>query len=117
MKDDGDDEAARLKIAVVGRPNVGKSSLTNALLGKERMVVTPIAGTTRDAVNSVMTYYGEQIVLMMPADFAGRVTSRKVLGCTARCAQAVPSTVVDVAIVVVDATRVWKHKTSGSSTK
>jgi GTP-binding protein len=58
---DGD---TRLKIAIVGRPNVGKSSLTNALLGFDRSIVTDIPGTTRDSLDSVMKYYGEEILLV-----------------------------------------------------
>jgi GTP-binding protein len=54
----------RLKIAVVGRPNVGKSSLINAWLGEERVVVTPAAGTTRDAVDTYFTYAGKDYILV-----------------------------------------------------
>ena len=65
----------RLKIAVVGRPNVGKSSLTNALLGEERSIVTDIPGTTRDSLDSILKYYGEEIILV---DTAGLRKKKKV---------------------------------------
>ena len=65
----------RLKIAIVGKPNVGKSSLANALLGKERSIVTDIPGTTRDSINSVLKYYGEEIVLI---DTAGLRKKKRV---------------------------------------
>ena len=54
----------RLKLSIIGRPNVGKSSLTNALLNEERMVVSNVAGTTRDATNSIFKYHGEEYVLI-----------------------------------------------------
>ena len=52
------------KIAIVGRPNVGKSTLVNSLLSKERMIVSSIAGTTRDAVDSVCSYYKKDYTLV-----------------------------------------------------
>jgi GTP-binding protein len=53
-----------LRVAVVGRPNVGKSSFVNRLLGEERLVVSEIAGTTRDAIDTPMTYHGRQLVFV-----------------------------------------------------
>jgi len=52
------------KVAIIGRPNVGKSTLVNSLLGKERMIVSPVPGTTRDAVDSICTYYGRRYLLI-----------------------------------------------------
>lgn len=70
-----EEKDTRLKIAIVGRPNVGKSSLTNALLGYDRSIVTEIPGTTRDSLDSVLKYYGEEIVLI---DTAGLRKKKKV---------------------------------------
>lgn len=63
------------KIAIVGRPNVGKSSLTNSLLGEERNIVTPIAGTTRDTINTRYNKYGYDFWLI---DTAGMRKKSKV---------------------------------------
>ncbi len=64
-----------LRLAIVGMPNVGKSSLANALLQDEKTIVTPIAGTTRDAVDSTLKWYGKAIVL---TDTAGLRKKSKV---------------------------------------
>jgi GTPase len=63
------------KIAIVGQPNVGKSSLTNALIGKERAIVTPIAGTTRDTIHTRYNAYGYDFYLI---DTAGLRKKAKV---------------------------------------
>jgi len=60
------------RIAIIGRPNVGKSSFVNALMGEDRMIVSPVAGTTRDAVDSVYTYYGKQYILVDTAGIRSR---------------------------------------------
>ncbi|MBI3006167.1 MAG: ribosome biogenesis GTPase Der [Ignavibacteriales bacterium] len=57
-------ERELLRIAIIGKPNVGKSSLVNALLGKQRTVVTDIPGTTRDSVDSIVKINGEEYVLV-----------------------------------------------------
>lgn len=57
-------EDKRLKFSVIGRPNVGKSSLINALLNEERVIVSDVAGTTRDAVDTVMKYNDEEFVVI-----------------------------------------------------
>ncbi|HOP50900.1 MAG TPA: ribosome biogenesis GTPase Der, partial [Ignavibacteriales bacterium] len=59
-----EEEDTRLKISIVGRPNAGKSTLTNTLLGENRNIVTDIPGTTRDSIDSILKYYGEEIVLI-----------------------------------------------------
>lgn len=58
-----EDETA-LRVAVVGRPNVGKSSFVNKLLGEERLVVSEISGTTRDAIDTPMTYHGRKLIFV-----------------------------------------------------
>ena len=70
-------EKALPRFAIVGRPNVGKSSLTNALLGEERHIVTNIAGTTRDAVDSLYNRFGHRFYLV---DTAGLRKKSKVGG-------------------------------------
>ncbi|NQW30972.1 MAG: ribosome biogenesis GTPase Der [Ignavibacteria bacterium] len=105
-----EDNDERLKVAIVGRPNVGKSSITNALLGKDRMVVTPIAGTTRDAIDSVMKYYGEEIVLIDTAGLRRRSSIKESveLYSTMRTSRAIER--CDVAIVVIDAANGLEHQ-------
>ncbi len=58
------EETALPKFAIVGQPNVGKSSLLNALIGRERTIVTPVAGTTRDTIHTRYTAYGHDFMLI-----------------------------------------------------
>lgn len=72
---DKDDDEAYMRLAIVGMPNVGKSSLTNALLQKKQTIVTPIAGTTRDSIDTSFKWYGKTITLV---DTAGLRKKAKV---------------------------------------
>jgi len=103
--DRGDRETAvGLKIAVVGKPNAGKSSIVNRLLGQERSIVTPIAGTTRDAVDTTFERDGKQFTII---DTAGIRRKRSVEDdveyySVLRAFDAVRRS--DVAVLVVDST-------------
>ena len=92
-----------IRVAVIGRPNVGKSSLVNAFLGTERVVVSEIAGTTRDAIDTELDFDGRRLVLV---DTAGLRRRTKVAGTIAYYAQLRSERAAgraDVALVVCDA--------------
>ena len=69
---DGHGVDERTHIAIIGRPNVGKSSLINTILGHERSIVTEVSGTTRDAVHSEVRFEGEELVLVDTAGLRKR---------------------------------------------
>lgn len=60
------------KVCLIGKPNVGKSSLINNLLNEERMIVTDIAGTTRDAIDSKINYKGNEYIFIDTAGLRKR---------------------------------------------
>lgn len=70
-----------IKFSLIGRPNVGKSSMINSILGEERVIVSPIAGTTRDAIDTVYTYEDQEYVMI---DTAGMRKKGKVYEATER---------------------------------
>lgn len=98
-----EEEDTRLKIAIVGRPNSGKSSLTNALLGFDRSIVTNIPGTTRDSINSILKYHGDEIVLVDTAGLRKRTKVKENIEfySNVRTLRALANS--DIAIVMLDA--------------
>jgi GTP-binding protein len=102
---DEDPEGGIPKIAILGRPNAGKSSFVNALLGKERTIVTDQAGTTRDSINTHYNLFGKDFIL---TDTAGIRKKSKVhedieFYSVMRALQALQDS--DVCILMIDATR------------
>ena len=99
-----EDDAGEVRLAVIGRPNVGKSSLVNAFLGQERVIVSEEAGTTRDAIDTRLEVDGRGLVLV---DTAGLRRRPKVAGTVDYYAQLRSERAAersDVALVVCDAT-------------
>jgi len=103
LEDDSDDDA-HLKIAIVGRPNVGKSSLVNRLLGEDRVIVSEVAGTTRDAIDSTIQWHGQPVTLIDTAGIRrrGRIEPGVEKYSVLRAMKAVERS--DVALLLIDAT-------------
>lgn len=97
------EEEAVPKLAIIGRPNVGKSSLVNSLLGKERSIVTNIAGTTRDAVNTRYNQFGKDFILTDTAGIRKKSKVRENIEfySVLRAIQAIQDS--DVCIIMIDA--------------
>ena len=99
-----DEEDDSVKIAIVGKPNVGKSSLLNRLLGQERAIVSPIAGTTRDAIDTYLEYNDVPITLIDTAGIRrrGRIEPGVEKFSVLRTMQAIER--ADVSLLMIDAT-------------
>ncbi len=98
------EEDDRPRIALIGKPNVGKSSLVNRLLGENRVIVSEIAGTTRDAIDTAVRYHGEEYIFI---DTAGLRRKSKVKEDLERYSIIRAVTAVercDVALIMIDAT-------------
>ena len=98
-----DDNKEIPHIAIVGRPNVGKSSLTNALLGEERNIVTPVAGTTRDSISTYYNKFGHEFMLVDTAGLRRKTKVKEDLEfySVMRSIRAIES--ADVCILMIDA--------------
>jgi len=103
LPEEEEEEAHIPHIAIVGRPNVGKSSLLNKLLGHERVIVSEIPGTTRDAIDTVVRFHGEEIVLIDTAGIRrrGRIERGIEHYSVLRALKAVAR--ADVALLLIDA--------------
>ncbi len=99
-----DETETMTKVAIVGRPNVGKSSLLNAILGEERTIVSEVPGTTRDAIDTIVDYEGQKLVLIDTAGIRrrGRVDQGVEKYSVIRTLRAIDR--ADVVCLVVDAT-------------
>ena len=104
VRKEEEDEGEIPRIAVVGRPNVGKSSLVNALVGEERNIVTPISGTTRDSINTRYTKYNHDFILVDTAGLRkkGKVREDLEFYSVMRSVRAIEH--ADVCILMIDAT-------------
>ncbi|HKC76515.1 MAG TPA: ribosome biogenesis GTPase Der [Chloroflexota bacterium] len=104
VEEPAEERDAALRLAIVGRPNVGKSALLNALLGFERVLVSEVPGTTRDATDTLLEHEGQKIVLVdtagirRPGHIKGAIEKYSVMRAIRAIARA------DVALLVVDAT-------------
>ena len=102
--DEPEEEKEReIRLAIIGRPNVGKSSLLNQILGEERVIVSPIAGTTRDAIDTYLTSEGKDFLLI---DTAGIRRKGKTVEMAEKLSVIMARKALeraDVAIIVIDA--------------
>ena len=98
-----EDDEDTLKIAIVGRPNAGKSSMLNRILGEDRAIVSPLAGTTRDAIDTRLKWHGQEMILIDTAGIRrrGRIERGVEKYSVIRALKALDR--ADVALLLVDA--------------
>jgi GTP-binding protein len=101
-RDEGPHTEEMPRVAVVGRPNVGKSTIINALLSKQRHVVSAVPGTTRDPIDSVCTYYGKRYLFIDTAGIRRKVESHTIEQFSVlRAVRSIER--ADIALIVMDA--------------
>lgn len=110
LDDEADDEVGLAKLAIIGRPNVGKSTLLNQLAGDERVLVSDVPGTTRDPINLVVELDGEPFEVIDTAGIKRRtkITDDVEFYAVLRAREALKS--ADVALLIVDGTRGATHQ-------
>ena len=101
------DESDLMKVAIVGKPNVGKSMLLNAILGKERVIVSDVPGTTRDAIDTQLDFMGKHVLLIDTAGIKkrGQIETGIEQYSVIRSMRAIDR--CDVALLVLDATEMF----------
>jgi GTP-binding protein len=106
-----------IKFALIGKPNAGKSSITNALLNEERHMVTEVPGTTRDTIDSTIKYYGEDIILIDTAGLRRKTKIKESVEfySTVRTYKAIER--CNVAILVIDAAELLEQLDKSSDIK
>ncbi len=106
--DTEEEDKSSIKFAIIGRPNVGKSSLANALTQSNRNIVTDIPGTTRDPIDSIIKYYGQDITLIDTAGLRKKSRIRRAESLEYYSAIRTHKSIerCDVAIIVIDATTI-----------
>jgi GTPase len=102
--DDDDAEDDTVRLAIIGRPNVGKSSLVNRFAGAERVIVSPVAGTTRDAIDLEIEFEGRRLVLIDTAGLRRQAKVGESLEYYTSLRSRRAAERADVALVVCDAT-------------
>lgn len=109
-------DEGRIRIALIGRPNVGKSSILNAILGENRTIVSDISGTTRDSIDVPVTYNGQEFVLVDTAGIRkkGKVEYGVEMFSVDRSIRSLRE--ADVTVMVLDATENTQSQTAGMVT-
>jgi len=109
-EEEAEEDEERIRIAIVGRPNVGKSALLNAILGEERVIVSPIPGTTRDAIDTPFEWRGKKLLLIDTAGLRrkARIKQKLEYYCVVRALSAIDR--CDVGLLVLDANEGATHQ-------
>jgi len=97
-------ETVEIKIAVVGKPNVGKSSFVNAILGENKLIVTNIPRTTRDAIDTLFKYYGQNFLLIDTAGLRKKAKVKESVEYFSNIRSISSIQRCDIAVILIDAT-------------
>ena len=108
-EEEDDEEHEEIRLAIIGRPNVGKSSLLNKILGEERVIVSPIAGTTRDAIDTYLTVDDQKFLLIDTAGIRRKGKTNEMAEKMSVVMARKALERADVAILIIDAVEGVTH--------